>query len=119
MNTIDKENSSDGQLSEDIELISINLNAATKNHSRQDGTEKNWQDLATSGNMPATEKNETESLTGEQIIELEPAVSGPGNHQNEQIEGNRNQNNMYTHIDHKPVRNELNDIDSASIVQSV
>lgn len=56
MNTIDKENSSDGQLSEDIELISINLNAATKNHSRQDGTEKNWQDLATSGNMPATEK---------------------------------------------------------------
>lgn len=40
MNTIDKENSSDGQLSEDIELISINLNAATKNHSRQDGTEK-------------------------------------------------------------------------------
>jgi len=119
MNTIDKENSSDGQLSEDIELISINLNAATKNHSRQDGTEKNWQDLATSGNMPATEKNETESLTGEQIIDLEPAFSGPGNHQNEQIEGNRNQNNMYTHIDHKPVRNELNDIDSASIVQSV
>ncbi len=119
MNTIDEKNSNEGKISEDIEFISINLNAATKNHSLQDDTEKNWQDLATSGNMLATEKNETESLTDEQIIDLEQTFPDPGNHQNEQIEGNRNQNNMYTHIDHKPARNELNDIDSASIVQSV
>lgn len=119
MNTIDEKNSNEGKFSEDIEFISINSDTATKNHSLQDDTEKNWQDLATSGNMLATEKNETESLTDDQIIDLETTFPDPGNHQNEQIEGNRNQNNMYTHIDHKPARNELNDIDSASIVQSV
>ena len=119
MNTMNEKNSNDDQLPEDIKSNNINLNAGTEGHMLHNDTEKIQRDQATSDNILKIEKREMESLSAIQIIDSDIVSPNLGNHQNEQIEGNRNKNNMYTHIDHKPVRNELNDIDSASIVQSV
>jgi cytoskeleton protein RodZ len=119
MNTINEKNSKDDRLPEDIKSISINLNAGTESHILHNDTEKIQQDQATRENILKTEKSGTESLSAIQIIDSDMVSSNLGNHQNEQIEDNSNQNNMYTHIEHKPARNGLNDIDSASVVQSV
>lgn len=117
MNTINEKSSSNDQLPEDIKFNSINLNAATGNHIFQNDTEKILQDQPTNGDMQATEKSETE--TDEHFIDSETVYPDSGNHQSQQIYGNRNLNNMHNHIDYNPARIELNDIDSASVVQSV
>ena len=119
MNTMNEKNSNDDQLPEDIKSNNINLNAGTEGHILHNDTEKIQRDQATSDNILKIEKSEMESLSAIQIIDSDIVSPNLGNHQNEQIEGNSNQNNMYTHIDHKPAKNELNDIDSASVVQSV
>jgi|CXWL01.1.fsa_nt_gi cytoskeleton protein RodZ len=120
MNTINEKNGNNDQSPEDITAISIDLNVAPGNHTLQNDTEKIWQDRATSENILKTKKSEIESLSGMQIIDSDAVSSGSDNHQNELIKDNSNQNNMYTHIDHnKPAGNELNEIDSASVVQSI
>ncbi len=119
MNMMNEKNSNDDHLPEDIKSNNINLDAGTESHILHNDTEKIQRDQATSNNILKIEKSEMESLSAIQIIDSDIVSPNLGNHQNEQIEGNSNQNNMYTHIDHKPARNELNDIDSASVVQSV
>jgi len=119
MNTMNEKNGKDDQLLEDIKSNNINLNAGTESHILHNDTKKIQQDQAMSENILKTEKSEMESLSAMQIIDSDMVSSNLGDHQNEKIGGNSNQNNMYTHIEHKPARNELNDIDSASVVQSV
>ena len=119
MNTTNEKNSNDDQLPENIKSNNINLNVGTERHTLHNDPEKIQQDQAASESILETEKSEMESLSAIQIIDSDTVSSNLDNHQNEQIEGNSNQNNMYTHIEHKPARNELNDIDSVSVVQSV
>ncbi|MEK7708650.1 MAG: RodZ domain-containing protein [Pseudomonadota bacterium] len=119
MNTMNQKNSNDDRLPEGIKSNNINLNAGTEGHMLHNDTEKIQQDQATSENIRKTEESGIDSLSAAQNIDLGMASSNLDNHQNEQIEDNSNQKNMYTHIEHKPERNELSDIDSASVVQSV
>lgn len=119
MNTMNEKNSNDDRLPEEIKSNNINLNAGTEGHMLHNDTEKIQQDQVTSENIRKTEESGIDSLSAAQNIDLGMASSNLDNHQNEQIEDNSNQKNMYTHIEHKPERNELSDIDSASVVQSV
>ncbi|MDO9469247.1 MAG: DUF4115 domain-containing protein [Nitrosomonas sp.] len=119
MNTKNERNSNDDRLPEEIKSNNINLNAGTEGHMLHNDTEKIQQDQATSENILKTEEGGIDSLSAVQTIDSGMASSNLDYHQNEQIEDNSNQKNMYTHIEHKPERNELNDIDSASVVQSV
>lgn len=119
MKTTNEKDGNNDQLLEDIKSINNNLDAVTEGRTLEDDTEKIRQEQVTSGNMLKVESGEIESLSGMQTVDLDTISPDLGNHQKEQIEGNSNQNTMYTHIDHKPARNELNDIDSASVVQSV
>lgn len=119
MNTMNEKNSNDDRLPEEIKSNNINLNAGTEGHMLHNDTEKIQQDQVTSENIRKTEESGIDSLSAAQNIDLGMASSNLDNHQNEQIEDNSNQKNMYTHIEHKPERTELSDIDSASVVQSV
>lgn len=119
MNTINENDGNNDQPPEDVKSANNNLNTTTENYTLQNDAEKIRQDQAASENILKAERGGIESLSGMQIADLDAISPDPGNHQNEQIEGNNNQNIMYTHMDHKPTRNELNDIDSASVVQSV
>lgn len=117
MNTTNEQNSNTDQLPENIKSNNINLNVGTARHTLHNDPEKMQQDQAARESKLEAEEYKMESLSAIQIIDSEIVSSNLGNHQNEQIEGNSNQNNMYT--EHKPARNELNDIDSVSVVQSV
>ncbi|MBY0484785.1 MAG: DUF4115 domain-containing protein [Nitrosomonas sp.] len=119
MNTMNEKNSNDDRLPEEIKSNNINLNAGTEGHMLHNDTGKIQKDQATSENILKTEESRIDSLSATQNIDLGMASSNLDNHQNEQIEDNSIQKNMYTHIEHKPERNELSDIDSASVVQSV
>ncbi|WP_292928766.1 RodZ domain-containing protein [Nitrosomonas sp.] len=116
---MNEKNSNDDRLPEEIKSNNINLNAGTEGHMLHNDTGKIQKDQATSENILKTEESRIDSLSATQNIDLGMASSNLDNHQNEQIEDNSIQKNMYTHIEHKPERNELSDIDSASVVQSV
>ena len=126
MNNLDQENNNGNELSEDIEgSINIKLNTAiakgdtlqTEHENYIENTQKNF---VRNENTLALEKSDIGSLAKGEITD--PGLSPIGNQDKNnmgQTAVNSNKN-MHTKDDsNKPTSNELNDIDSVSVVQSV
>lgn len=121
MNNINQSNSNNDQLSG--ESVNIDLNTAMPSHLPQtehDNTQMNiQQDSTTSQNGSASKEIDARRASSTEWITDSGAFSIDQNtHGIEQVDENSNEN-MHMGSDHKMVKNELSDIDSASIVQSV
>ncbi len=113
MNNINQSKSNNDQLSGDKASVNSYLS-----QTEQEDTNENIQhDLAANQSTPLSEQD-TEFLSIEQITDSGSFSISQNNKDIEQPEVNNNKS-MNTSFDHQIVKNELNDIDSASIVQSV
>ncbi len=117
MNNIDQKNNKDDQLPEDNEL-NTEMESYTLQTEHENYAGNIQKDIATNENTPASGNNVNESLTKGQA-----ADSGfyPVNQDKNKIEqiGVGSNKNMSIYFDQKMAGNELNDINSASVVQSV
>lgn len=117
---MDQKNNKDDQLSEDTE--SNNINTATESYALQteheNYAENIQKDIATNENTQASENNVSESLTKGQTADFGFYPINQDKNKIEKIGASSNKN-MSAYFDQKMAGNELNDIDSASVVQSV
>jgi cytoskeleton protein RodZ len=110
MITTDERNSNNDQSPVNIQSTDINLNIAAEDRVRQTDYE----------NIEIVEKDTLESLVGEQQTDFESSSANSNTHKSESIEITNDQDNMYNRYEHNPITpNELKDIDSVSVVQSV
>lgn len=121
MDNIDQKNNND-QTSGD-EHTNANLNTVVENQTPQTGHEndaeslqKDW--MASENAQLVSEGKDIGSPDKEQAADFGLFSINQNTHKIEQIEVN-SYKNMNTNFDSKLVKNELNDIDSASVVQSV
>lgn len=124
MNNLDQENNNDNELSEDIESINIKLNTTAKGDTLQteheNYIENTQKDSVFNENTLALEKRDIGSLVKGEITD--PGLSPIGNQDKNNMEQTavNSHKNMHTNDDsNKLANNELNDIDSVSVVQSV
>lgn len=110
MITTDEKNSNNDQSPVDIQATDTNLNITTEDRVGQTDRE----------NTEMAEKDALESLDGKQRTDFGSFPSNFNAHKSESIEITNIQDNMHNHFEHKQkTQNELNDIDSVSVVQSV
>lgn len=116
-NTNDEKNKSVNQHAENTDSITPDLNITTGNQSSEHGSLKSHE--TTHENMKQAETQDTESVIGEQRNKLDSIASNLNVHRREHVEVNDYQNSGVYGIDHVKTQDELNDIDSMGIVQSV
>lgn len=110
MTTMDERNSNNDQSPVNTQSTDIDLNITAGDHIRPTDHE----------NMEIAEKDTPGSLDGDQRIDFGSSSANPHAHKSESIEITNDQDNMHNRFEHNPkTQNELNDIDSASVVQSV
>lgn len=110
MTTMDERNSNNDQSPVNTQSTDIDLNITTGDHIRPTDHE----------NMETAEKDTPGSLDGDQRIDFGSPSANSNAHKSESIEITNDQDNMHNRFEHNPkTQNELNDIDSASVVQSV
>ncbi|WP_297325822.1 RodZ domain-containing protein [Nitrosomonas sp.] len=122
MNNINQSNSNNDQLSGDMASVNIDLNTAMRSHlphTEHNNTQENiQQDLTMGQNMPASEEIDIRVSNTERTTDSGSFSINQNNNGVEQVEVS-NHETMHTGFDHKVVKNQMNEIDSASIVQSV
>jgi len=116
-NVNDEMNKNVNQHAEDIDSITSDSSITTENHSPGYDTSKSHQGVHE--NMQNSERRSIESVIGEQYNNLDSIASNLNVHHHEHIEVSNNHNEIVSSLDHIKPQNELNDIDSMGIVQSV
>ena len=116
-NVNDEMNKNVNQYADDIDSISSDSSITTENHSSGYGTSKSHE--AIHENMQNAEMKDIESVMGEQHNDLDSIASNLNVHHHEHIEVSNGQNEVMSSLEHIKPQNELNDIDSMGIVQSV
>ncbi len=122
MSNINQSNSKNDQLSDDMASVNVDLNTAVRDYLPQteyeNTKENNQQDLATSQTILASEEKDARTLSTEQVTDFGSFSIDKNNNGIEQIEvGSSESTNK--RFEPKITKNELTDIDSASVVQSV
>lgn len=116
-NVNDEMNKNVDQYTENIDSITSDSSIATENHSLGQDTSKLNQ--AIHENMQNSETRGIESVIGEKYNNLDSIASNLNVHHHEHIEVSNGQNDVVSSLEHIRTQNELNDIDSMGIVQSV
>ncbi|MBY0475741.1 MAG: DUF4115 domain-containing protein [Nitrosomonas sp.] len=116
-NTNDEKNKNVNQYAENIDSTTPDLNITTENQSSEHDNLKSHE--TTHENMQRVETEDAESVIGEQRNKLDSIASNLNVHHREYVEGSGYQNSVVYSLEHVKTQNELNDIDSMGIVQSV
>ncbi|MER2511409.1 MAG: RodZ domain-containing protein [Nitrosomonas ureae] len=116
-NVNDEMNKNVNQYAENIDSLTSDSSITTENNSPGYGTSKSHE--AIHENMQNAEMRGIESVVGEQHNNLDSIASNLNVHHHEHIEVSNGQDEIVSSLEHIKAQNELNDIDSMGIVQSV
>ncbi|WP_295625648.1 helix-turn-helix domain-containing protein [uncultured Nitrosomonas sp.] len=115
--TNDEKNKNVNQYAENIDFTTPDLNITTENQSSEHDNLKSHE--TTHENVQRIETEDAESVIGEQRNKLDSIASNLNVHHREYVDGSDYQNSVVYNLEHVKTQNELNDIDSMGIVQSV